>query len=299
MSKDAFTPALIRDAGIALGVVNTTHTCIEAARAHDLASTSKIALGRLLSAAALCRFSQTRQGQLSLQVVCDGKLRQLYADVSSEGNLRGYIKTPDLAIPPRPEIEPHGRRSIAVGVGAGTLSVIRMDAHNEYRQSSSDLVSGEVDTDVENFLSYSDQIPSVLVTDVLLDAHDRIELAGVLIAQALPHANRQTLAALRAQLQQGELARMLRQHAGEPKAVLEALRMPIELIEGEKALAWKCRCSYERVRFALSMLGPVDLAEMVDQQETAKVNCEFCGKLYQVPPHEVQEIFASTVTAQA
>ena len=47
------------------------------------------------------------------------------------------------------------------------------------------------------------------------------------------------------------------------------------------------------------MLGPKDLAEMVDAREASAVHCEFCGVKYTVSPEDVERVFLNTITAQS
>ena len=110
--SDILRIATIPNEGLSIGIAITTATCREAARLHELKSTSSIALGRLISCAALAGLMQDKPGALSMQVVSNGRLKQIYADVTADGKLRGYVNAPDLDLP-RFSTEPiDGRRAI-------------------------------------------------------------------------------------------------------------------------------------------------------------------------------------------
>ncbi len=294
MSTDQFHPAIIRAAQLNLGVATTTRTCRNAQRAHSLAATSTIALGRLLTAAALTALVRDRSVTLSLQVLCKGRLNQVYADITPEGDARGYIKNATLSLPLFPEESVGGRRSIAPAVGGGVLSVIREPRYQEFTQSSTPLVSGEIDLDVAHFLHASDQVPTALACDVLLDESDAVASAGGIIVQAMPGADLDRLAELHRGLSDGGFATKLATHDGNPLALLTELAPDAQPLEQVVPLRWKCRCSKDRVVSALHLLDALQLAEMVEQRETARVTCDFCGTVYAVPPEQIAEIFSAT-----
>ena len=59
-----------------------------------------------------------------------------------------------------------------IGVG-GKLVVTRdVGLENQY-QGQVPIVSGEVDSDIEHYLNVSEQLPSVMVCEVVLDGHGR------------------------------------------------------------------------------------------------------------------------------
>ena len=115
---DNFKIATIPNQGLSIGIALTTATCREAARLHELKSTSSIALGRLISCTAIAGLMQDKPGGLSMQIVSNGRLKQIFADVTVAGQLRGYVFAHDLDLPLFSTEAVNGRRSIAAGVMA-------------------------------------------------------------------------------------------------------------------------------------------------------------------------------------
>ena len=298
MSRDVFASFVDRQKKIVLGVALTTDVCRAARSAHKLQATSCIALGRLLTATAQFGLIQKKPGAVSLQIVCQGRLRQMFADLTPEGHLRGYAKVPDLDLPPLPEEDPRGRRTVKAAVVQGTLSVIRLGEGTTFSQSSVDLSSGEVDRDVENFLGTSDQIPSVVACEVLLGEQGEVEQAGGVIVQALPQADLSALDSMRERLADDTLVRLLKQYSGEPNAFAAALLPEAHEIGQRVPLRWQCRCSSDRLDTALKMIDPQELAEMVDEKKNVQVTCDFCHKVYTVSPDKLEEVFLNTITAR-
>ncbi len=286
---DVFLPALLRSARLSVGVATTTEVCRAAQAAHSLGPTAAIALGRLLTASALAGLIQPKAGGLSLQVLGQGRLGQAFADVTMEGHLRGYVRNSQLALPLLPGEQPQGRRRIGHAVGTGMLSVIRLGEGSEFVQSTTELLSGEIDEDVEHFLQSSEQIATCLRCDVLLDEQERVRAAGGVLVQALPRADTTALADLRQALATDQLTDAVSTTDG--AGILEQLLPGARSIAAPQPLAWQCRCSYERVLAALRTLATEELADAVEKAEAPTVTCDFCGKRFNVTSGELTALY--------
>jgi molecular chaperone Hsp33 len=297
MTVDRFHPALFREANLAIGVANTTRLCRFAQQSHRLASTSAIALGRLMTAAAMTGLLREANGTVSLQVICEGRLGHLYADITPDGDVRGFVRNTDMDMPLLPGESPDARRSIAAAVGAGQLSVIRMPPDREFTQSTTPLISGELDVDVEHFLTASDQIPTMLVCDVLVDVDGQITHAGGMIMQGLPGADIERLESIRRSVVDVGFASLLATHVCQPPEMLKAIVPRAQPIDRTTKLCWRCRCSYERVLASLRLFGAVQLAEMIGDNVPTQVNCDFCGKVYAVPIKDIRKVYQSLISS--
>src|SRR4029079_9069470 len=94
---------------------------------------------------------------------------------------RACVARPEVALP-----APGGRPRLGDAVGKnGILTVVRDLGLRELYQGQVSLLSGEVDEDVERYLRESEQVPSALSCEVLLDGAEVVRAAGILV-QALP-----------------------------------------------------------------------------------------------------------------
>jgi molecular chaperone Hsp33 len=295
---DIFQIALLKEHGLSIGIARTSLTCREATRLHDLKITSQIALGRLLTSTAIVGLMQESRGALSMQIISSGRFKQVYADVTAEGHLRGYVDATDLQLPLLSTESAHGRRSIAPGFGPGHLSVIRnADVHN-FVQSNTELIHREVDTDVLHYLETSDQNASALRAEVLLDDNSAIDTAGGIAIQSLPHADAGMLEKLRERLQADSFPEVLRAHLGDFDQLLSRFCPEATWTTQPTALKWKCRCSQERVTNALRMLSPDDLGELVNDRKAVSLDCQFCSKSFTVSPEKLEQVFTDIIIAQ-
>jgi len=297
MSEDRIERALLRDAQVLMAAAGTSAVCRAAQSSHQLAAVGAIGLGRLLTATALAALMHELRGSFSIQILGQGRLGQLFADATDEGHLRGYVKNPSLDFALLPGEARDQRRALGHAVGEGVISVVRIPrgAKDGYTQSATPLTSGEIDVDVASFLEKSDQVPTVLAADVLLGPDGTVEWAGGLLVQALPGGDLGLIAELRARMGEGGLAGLLRQVRGDAGSLMRAVDPRAEVVSAAQPLVWRCRCSHERVLGALRMLDAEELLDMVATQETAQVRCDFCGRVYELGPAEVEKVFRSIV----
>ena len=296
---NSFAGGVLTSERLVIGVTIASELCRCAQAAHALAPTSAIGLGRLMIAAVLTSRTQHRSGSLSLQVLAKGRLHQIFTDINAAGDVRGFVKPTDLAMPLLSAAERSGRREIGHAVGTGILSMIRIPDSQDFTQSSTELVCGEIDADVEHFLATSDQIPSALIAEVLFGDDDKVCTAGGVLVQALPGGSLERLNAIRAELREGRLAESLAHSDAAAPEMLRGLFPTAEVPEAAMEVRWKCRCSRQRVLAALAMLDPADLADMANEDQPVEVACDFCATSFTVSPKEVSEIFDAVVRARS
>lgn len=291
---DRFISGVIRSINVTVGLATTTQTCRRAQRIHQTSRIVSIAAGRLITSAVLAAFSQNRRDPISVQIVGDGPLGSMFADVTERGDIRTMVKNPSATVAPG-LLTATRADSLAGAFGAGVMSVIRQPADAPFARSTTPLVGGEVDDDVRHYLAASDQVRTALRTLVVLDSEHHVSIAGGTVLQAMPDANELAMDALSHRLDEAFLH-------GKPPTDLDQLSdllgEPIEIPSDPVSLAWQCRCSYERVLSGIRLLGPIDLADMVQKQETAQVRCDFCGQQYEVPPGDVRQVYEQTIAGR-
>ena len=294
---DSFHRALIKEHNVLIGIAITSDTCRTAQHTQDLAPGSAVALSRLLTASALIGLVQNRPGSSSLQVVTQGPLGQAYADVTDDGNLRGYVKNTELPIPPTASTSDE-RWDISSFMGEGELSVMRIAQNNQFTQSNTPLSHSEIDRDVATFMEQSDQIPTELICAITFtDDQKTLSSAAGLLVQSMPGTDEAKLNEVREMVAAGGFSRLVQKHGDKWQEILGALVPEATLIGGELPLQWKCRCSQEKVVNALKMLGPIDLADMVQKKECPEVSCDFCQQKYIIDSSEVERIYNQTIIA--
>ena len=294
--SDSFHRALLQDDSIVIGITITTQLCRDVQRLHELGNGSSLALGRLLTASALTGLIQENPGTLSFQVVGSGKFGQIYADINDEGKIRGYIKNPDVQLPNPVKTLDTKRHSLSSLVGQGCISVIRIGANNSVTQSTTPITAGEIDQDIQTFIEQSDQVPTFLACETLLDENAAaVQVAGGIIVQAVPETKQDRMEEIRALLENGKFSNLLSKFKGDWKEILNEIAPESKVLSESKHVQWQCRCSYERCKNALRMLSAIDLADIVSKHEKPNMTCDFCGRHYTVELSDIEDIYGDTL----
>ena len=191
-----------------------------------------------------------------------------------------------------------GRRQVGPAVAPGKLSIVRIDREGRYSQSATPLITGEIDADIEHFITRSDQVDNTMTCEIRLDDDGRVLRAAGVLVHALPDGNRAHLALLRDRLADGLLTGLVKDSA-DAQSILTALDPEAEQVEAPVAMRWQCRCSYERVKRSLTLLEVKELMELIEADEPVSVRCDMCTKGYEVSTDEVRSLLERMIKAQA
>ena len=275
----------------------TTPAAREAARRHQATGAAALALARGTTSGLLLSTLTKDEEQVTLQVLGNGPLGGLTVDASSSGRVRAYLRNPALRLPPlRAAAEPSGRLSVAPGVGReGIVHVLRDLGLRETFSGETSIISGEVDEDVEHYLTASEQIDSALTCDGLLDADGgTIAIAGGVLVQALPGSGgAEVVAAARLRLRGGGLTRAL---GGQPpsaealaRAALGDAAAGLQVLD-VRPVTFHCPCSRDRAAASLTLLGGAELGTMILDDGKAEVICNFCRERYEFDEADLEGI---------
>lgn len=258
----------------------------------DLAPIPAVALGRALSAAALLlRFSSKNPGRLRLEVLGDGPVGRILAEVDDEGLLRGAIDNQRFGFE-------DGALDVGRAVGDGLMRVTQTFPGREPWVSQVQLATGEIGQDLVHFLHQSQQVRSAALLGVL-PTSDGIAAAGGLLVEALPGAEADQVAALEERIGGLDGIGQLLEEGGAGR-LSDAVLEPFEPEELERhTLRYGCRCSREALRDRLLTLPPEDLAEVVDDQGTCVLVCAYCDGSIAMSPEDLSAAGLEPADSQA
>jgi molecular chaperone Hsp33 len=164
-------------------------------------------------------------------------------------------------------------------------------------QGHVDLISGEIDEDLQAYLCNSEQVVSGLRAAVRLGDEGQVLGAVGVLVQALPETDPAMVAACIARLENGALRKLLAHNPDHDQ--LAALALGVEANElrlgmsAEIPVSFHCPCGPEQARRVLSTLGAEDLLALADEQAITDIRCNFCGRNTQVPAADLREISAA------
>ncbi len=190
--RDRLVTASAADGTVALVAGITTNLVAETRERHGTSPTASVAIGRLVTAAALVGANLKGRERLSLQVSGSGTIGGIIAEVmmlpDHTVGARAYAHHPEADVPPTSD----GRFNVAELVGRGKLLVTKSYEVGQPYTGIVNLVTGEIASDVAAYFAYSEQVPSVVAIGVHLD-QSGVRAAGGVIAHVLPGASDETI----------------------------------------------------------------------------------------------------------
>lgn len=251
---------------------------------HDYPQHVRTQLGEALAVVALLRSTIKFDGTLILQIQGKGPLRSLVAQITSEGALRGLARW-DGDVPAGP---------ISEVFGAGSLILTVMKHSGERYQSIVELAGDTLSAALNRYFEQSEQLPTSFR---LFVSPERV--AGFFL-QALPASTRSAnereddwthVNILADTLQPQEVLELEAQQLLHRLFHEEDLRLHAPL-----DLHFACTCSRDKVERTLITFGPEDLDNLLQEQGSIKVDCEFCNQHYRFDRDDVAQLFRENDT---
>lgn len=279
---DELRRAIKTDFSLRVVAAVTTQLVAEASQRHGLRGVEVVALGRALTAGCLLT-TLTKHGteRVRIEVRSSGPLRGLLVDARGDGSVRGCLQRhlssdEHLRLPGGA-----GRVTVGAAIGQhGTLSVTRDLGLDQRYVGGVDVVTGEVDLDLEHYVNTSEQLPSALACEVILDPQGNVARAAGLLCQTFPGGDTEELDALRERLAAGNFADLLRHDRTCTEIVGFSLGGEDFEDMGASPLCFRCGCGPERARQIVATLGAEDIESLAREQPHTEVRCEYCGSVY-------------------
>ncbi len=280
--QDTLWRSLTREGEARLLVVRATTAASEATRRLECSPEVTKLVGELMVAALLVRSTINPEERLQLYLNHQGPIGQVAIDAWQEGGIRAYVAHPQ-----------QDSRQAGFLVGAGVLQVSRTLGTKSYA-SSVELAGSSAADYVMHYLLESEQILTLVHTDVRLDEHGRIAQATGYLLQMMPEGTREDL-------------RKIILNIGQLSAVGDAMtdqdpdarQWAEQLLQGfawdqcaRETVAYRCRCSRDRMMAMLTSLPVQDIAELAEGHEPLELVCDYCRRKYHVRPAELRELAA-------
>lgn len=238
----------------------------------------KYLLGEALLASLLLTSSIKFEGSLCLQFQGDKRFSLLLVQCDHELNVRAFAKyTEGLKI----------EEYAAAFLEGQMVLTINQDKQTQSYQSMVPIQSTSMSENLMNYFAQSEQI----ATRVWLAVNED-KAAGMLL-QLMPGDDTQE------REQFWEYATQLGQTVTEPELLnLDNQTLLYRLYNETKvrvfdprSTRFKCRCSLEKMKQAITTLGEEDAQALVKEQGAIDISCDFCSKQYRFDPIDVTLIF--------
>ncbi len=269
----------------------TTDLVREGCARHGMRGVEAVALGRALTAGCLmATLTKSDEERVRIAFEGDGPIGRLLVDAFGGGDVRGCLQRRlDAA-----SLPPAGEMRVALGewVGRSGRLVVTRDIRLEQQyQGVVEVRSGEIDRDLERYLEDSEQLPSALACEVILDGAGEVVRAAGVLCQSFPGAPPTVMQPVRETLHHGEGFATLLVHERTPEELMGfALGGDEFEALGESPLRFQCNCGPNRVFAVLSTLGADDLEALAGEPGETDVRCSYCGTSYIVGTEELLDL---------
>ncbi len=280
----------------------TTEMVQKASDIHETTPLASAGLGRVLTAAGLMGIMmKDDSNKLTVSFKGDGPARQILATAYGDGRVKGYISNPYVDLP----LKAPGKLDVGGSLGKGELTVIKDLGMKEPYVGTVSLVSGEIAEDFTSYFFISEQQRSSVALGVKVEKDLSIGAAGGLVIQMLPDAEEGSIDALEQMISKMEpittsISKVMESSAGATEQGM--VRMLLDYIFkdmpeeyrpeplGERTIRWDCDCSHERMRNALMTIGRKDMTEIIEEDGSAELQCQFCLNKQRFSKEELLEI---------
>ena len=277
------------EGAIMVSAIDSTDIVAKAEQLHKTSAVVTAALGRLLTAGAMMgNMLKGENNSITLKVDGGGPVGIITVSADYHGNVRGYATNPVVEIP----LKPNGKLDVSGAVGTdGNLFVIKDLGMKDPYNGFVPLTSGEIAEDITSYYATSEQIPTVCALGVLVDRDLTVKKAGGYILQLLPFTEDEIIDKLEENLKTVRpVTKLLDEGLDIEDIVRDVLKgFDVEVIYTEE-VAYKCKCSKEKVEATLKGLGEKELYEILEAQPQIDVCCNFCNTTYSYTKNDVEKI---------
>lgn len=231
-------------------------------------------------------------GRFSLQIRGEGPVRLMVADVTNDGQMRGYASFTAEAIG-----DGSGFTEL-VGEGLLALTVDQTAAGGETYQGIVQLDGRSLQDSMLAYFQQSEQVPTAIRSAVGFDETARSWRAAAVIVQAMPGEGAVTAA----EREDDWRRTMLLLETLSDEELLDPGLAPDTLLfrlfheDGVRVfdsldLAFGCSCDDARVAAMLKQFARDEVLAMQDETGKVVVTCEFCSRVYRFTGDDVAALF--------
>ena len=287
--KDYLVRGMSMDGFVKVVAIRSTEMVRRGVEIQRTTPNATAAFGRALTAASMMgNMQKVENGSMTLQIRGGGPIGTITCVSDPEGNVRGCVTEGNV-----PLVEKYpGKLDVGATVGTeGTLTVIRDLQMKEPYIGSVQLVTGEIGDDVTAYFAQSEQTPTACALGVLVDRDQSVKVAGGYLLQLLPGAPDEVIDKLEQGIQRAGAVTAMLEQGMTPEDILGAVVGDLGVVFMETTeVGYKCYCSRERVTKALISLGRQELQEILEEDKTFPVECQFCDETYAFTPADIAEL---------
>lgn len=288
MTMDKIIKSISKNGHFRAFVLDSTETVREAQERHQTWPTSTVALGRTLIAAQILGANEKGNSKITVKVLGDGAMGAIVANADSKGNVKGYVQNRELDY----KKASTGEVLVAPFVGNGFFIVIKDMGLKQPYSGQVDLITGEIGEDLAWYFLSSEQTPSSVGLNVLLNENsDTVKIAGGFMLQALPDATDEEISEIEHNIKTMPSISTMLASENPLQTMLDEIYGDMAYTNlGESPLKFDCDCNKARFREGIKSLGTAEITAMIEENHGAEVVCQFCERKYEFSETELNDL---------
>ncbi len=251
----------------------------------------------LVGVALLSADAATDDEAWMLRVHAKGPLEGLLVEATGAGHLRGF--TNRKILPGLDEREPVDTEE-AWGP-SGSVQIVSTRPGRILNQAVLQVNPPHIHTVLARYFTSSMQIPTGCAIVVRADDGGVLSARG-LLAQKMPDSDTDAFIEVLEAMEEKRVEACLA-----TRSVPENLEPVLAVLPGmagwkvreQRPLAFRCRCTKERVLRVLTTLEDAELEEMIGQQKVQDVTCHMCGENYRAHVEDLKAVLAANRKSRA
>ena len=288
-AKDRVFRFIMADQMIRGAVVHSTRMVNEMRANHELGPLETLILGQgYIAASLLCSGLKDKTDKISMNIQCSGPVKGLDVDSNAFGEVRGFLKTHQIAVE-----DPGKIKYLSTLFGAGFLTITKYleNAPTPYSGQVA-LEHGSIAEDLANYFLISEQIPTGFKLSVFFDEKETVMGAGGIFLQALPGADPAKVAEAEKMIQAidslGEL--LAKGHTPEEIILTEFSSLAPQFLNSSR-VEFFCRCSKDRMERYLKNLSEEEKKDIMENGPfPVETRCHHCNSVYLFSRDDLQVI---------
>ena len=268
--RDRLLATLSKDQKFRFVFVKNTRIAQEARQKHNLCPRSAFFLSKAMAGACLLASLLKGEERIIVSIYPEKDINLLYAEALQVGEVRGFIKFAE-------GISSLEKETTSLGKGIFRVEKILYENFKPVF-GSVEQVKGDITTEFNQYLAYSEQIPSIVTLETELDKEGNIKTSWGTMLQALPGTSRDEIRSLHEKINpQENIPNLIQEEHGEE--LLKKI-LPYDFsITNNTPTDFYCRCSLEKFKEKLLTLTLEDLVEMKQDNQNELI-CQYCNQHY-------------------
>lgn len=263
---------------VSLVLIDATDMVNDAIAIHDLSAPAAVAFGKAMIAMTyLSGWLKDETGQISANIKGNGEGGTICISGDSSLNMRGTIQNADV----------HSSEDNVIG-HEGYMTIVRDDGYKQPFVGTVAFHDGRIERLFMDYYAISEQLPTYIKEEVLIDENKRCTSAVGLFMQAMPGASdsakmsaykaTESLDGIAAEVREKGAAAYVNEHF--PHGDLE-----------ERDCAYRCKCSRERIEGLILSMNRAEVEDILLKDGKLNVHCDYCNTDYDFYPEDIEKLF--------